>query len=214
MLNRVKAVIFDLDGTIVDSMWIWEQIDIDFLAKRGIKLPNDLQKAIEGMSFTETAIYFKNRFNLKESIEEIKEEWNAMAYDFYKNRVPLKKGVNEFIKYLKQKNIKLGIGTSNSRELAIEVLKTHNILHYFDTIRTSCEVEKGKPYPDVFLKVAEDLKVSPENCLVFEDTYAGVLAAKRAGMKVFAVADEFSFPYKDEICSLADKYIENFREIA
>ncbi|KGG81324.1 HAD family hydrolase [Caloranaerobacter azorensis H53214] len=214
MLNRVKAVIFDLDGTIVDSMWIWEQIDIDFLAKRGIRLPNDLQKAIEGMSFTETAIYFKNRFNLKESIEEIKEEWNAMAYDFYKNRVPLKKGVNEFIKYLKQKNIKLGIGTSNSRELAIEVLKTHNILHYFDTIRTSCEVEKGKPYPDVFLKVAEDLKVSPEDCLVFEDTYAGVLAAKRAGMKVFAVADEFSFPYKDEICSLADKYIENFREIA
>ncbi len=144
MLNRVKAVIFDLDGTIVDSMWIWEQIDIDFLAKRGIRLPNDLQKAIEGMSFTETAIYFKNRFNLKESIEEIKEEWNAMAYDFYKNRVPLKKGVNEFIKYLKQKNIKLGIGTSNSRELAIEVLKTHNILHYFDTIRTSCEVEKGE----------------------------------------------------------------------
>ncbi|WP_427339484.1 HAD family hydrolase [Caloranaerobacter sp. DY30410] len=214
MLNRVKAVIFDLDGTIVDSMWIWEQIDIDFLAKRGIKLPNDLQKAIEGMSFTETAIYFKNRFNLKESIEEIKEEWNAMAYDFYKNRVPLKKGVKEFIEYLKQKGIKLGIGTSNSRELAIEVLKTHNILHYFDTIRTSCEVEKGKPHPDVFLKVAEDLKVDPKDCLVFEDTYAGVLAAKRAGMKVFAVADEFSFPYKNEICSLADKYIEDFKEIA
>ncbi|KPU27894.1 HAD family hydrolase [Caloranaerobacter sp. TR13] len=214
MFSKVKAVIFDLDGTIVDSMWIWEQIDIDFLGKRGIKLPEDLQKAIEGMSFTETAIYFKKRFNLKESIEEIKEEWNAMAYDFYKNRVPLKKGVKEFIEYLKQKGTKLGVGTSNSRELAIEVLKTHNILHYFDTIRTSCEVEKGKPHPDVFLKVAEDLKVNPEDCLVFEDTYAGVLAAKRAGMKVFAVADEFSFPYKDEICSLADKYIENFKEIA
>ncbi|WP_069649270.1 HAD family hydrolase [Caloranaerobacter ferrireducens] len=214
MFSKVEAVIFDLDGTIVDSMWIWEQIDIDFLAKRGIKLPEDLQKAIEGMSFTETAIYFKNRFNLKESIEEIKEEWNAMAYDFYKNRVPLKKGVKEFIEYLKQKGTKLGIGTSNSRELATEVLKTHNILHYFDTIRTSCEVEKGKPHPDVFLKVAEDLKVNPRDCLVFEDTYAGVLAAKRAGMKVFAVADEFSFPYKDEICSLADKYIKDFKEIA
>lgn len=214
MFSKVEAVIFDLDGTIVDSMWIWEQIDIEFLGKRGIELPEDLQKAIEGMSFTETAIYFKNRFNLKESIEEIKEEWNAMAYDFYKNRVPLKKGVKEFIKYLKQKGTKLGIGTSNSRELATEVLKTHNILHYFDTIRTSCEVEKGKPHPDVFLKVAEDLKVNPMDCLVFEDTYAGVLAAKRAGMKVFAVADEFSFPYKDEICSLADKYIKDFKEIA
>ncbi|RKD32492.1 HAD family hydrolase [Thermohalobacter berrensis] len=195
-------------------MWIWEQIDIEFLEKRGIELPDDLQKAVEGMSFTETAIYFKNRFKLKETVEEIKEEWHKMAYDFYKNRVPLKDGAKEFIQYLKSQNIRLGIGTSNSKELATEVLRSHNILHYFNTIRTSCEVKKGKPHPDVFLKVADDLKVVPKNCLVFEDTYAGVLAAKRAGMKVFAVADKLSFPYKDEICSLADKYIKTFKDIA
>ncbi|WP_120168505.1 HAD family hydrolase [Thermohalobacter berrensis] len=214
MFNKLEAVIFDLDGTIVDSMWIWEQIDIEFLEKRGIELPDDLQKAVEGMSFTETAIYFKNRFKLKETVEEIKEEWHKMAYDFYKNRVPLKDGAKEFIQYLKSQNIRLGIGTSNSKELATEVLRSHNILHYFNTIRTSCEVKKGKPHPDVFLKVADDLKVVPKNCLVFEDTYAGVLAAKRAGMKVFAVADKLSFPYKDEICSLADKYIKTFKDIA
>ncbi|EOD00449.1 HAD family hydrolase [Caldisalinibacter kiritimatiensis] len=214
MFNKLKAVIFDLDGTIVDSMWIWKQIDIDFLAKRNIDLPDDLQKAIEGMSFTETAIYFKNRFNLEETVDEIKEEWNDMAYDFYTNKVTLKKGVREFIINLKEKDIKLGIGTSNSRELATQVLKKHDILKYFDTLRTSCEVDKGKPHPDVFLKVAEDLNVEPEDCLVFEDTYAGVLAAKRAGMNVFAVADELSFPYKDEICKLADKYIEDFKDIA
>jgi HAD superfamily hydrolase (TIGR01509 family) len=214
MLNRIKGVIFDLDGTLIDSMWIWKEIDIQFLSKRGIELPDDLQKAIEGMSFTETAIYFKERFSLKESIEAIKAEWNAMAYEFYTNKVPLKDGVMEFIKDLKDRGLKLGIGTSNSRELAIEVLKRHNILPYFDTLRTSCEVKKGKPYPDVFLKVAEDLNITPEKCLVFEDTYAGVLAAKRAGMKVIAVKDELSFPYKSEICSLADKYIESFKEIA
>lgn len=214
MFYNVQGVIFDLDGTLVDSMWIWKQIDIEYLEKRGIELPDDLQKEVEGMSFTETAQYFKERFSLSDTIEEIKGEWTAMAKDFYANKISLKRGVISFLEYLRGNNIKMGIGTSNDRNLAEAVLKRHNILHYFDTIRTSCEVEKGKPHPDVFLKVAEDLRVKPERCLVFEDTYAGVLAAKRAGMQVFAIADEYSFPYKRDICLLADRYIEHYEEIA
>lgn len=214
MLDGIKAVIFDLDGTIVDSMWIWKEIDIQYLCKRGIELPDGLQKEIEGMSFTETAIYFKETFNLTETIDEIKDEWNAMACDFYRNRIELKDGVKKFIEILKSKNIKIGIGTSNSRELASEVLKKHDIYNCFDTIRTSCEVDKGKPYPDVFLKVAEDLGVKPEECIVFEDTYAGALAAKRAGMRIVAISDELSLPYKEDICDLAEDYIDNFTGIA
>ncbi|WP_432665793.1 HAD family phosphatase [Wukongibacter baidiensis] len=214
MLKDIKAVIFDLDGTLVDSMWIWKAIDIEYLAKRGHELPEDLQKAIEGKSFTETAIYFKETFNLTDTIEEIKEEWNEMASDFYRNRIDLKGGVREFIEMIKSREIKLGLGTSNSRELAIEVLKKHDIYKHFDTIRTSCEVEKGKPHPDVFLKAAEDLNVKPDECIVFEDTYAGVLAAKRAGMRVVAISDELSIPYKEEICELAENYIDNYINIA
>lgn len=214
MLKNIEAVIFDLDGTLVDSMWIWEQIDIDYLGKRGISLPYDLQKKIEGMSFTETAYYFKERFHITDTIEEIKLEWTKMAQDYYQNKIPLKKGALPLLKLLKNRGIKMGIGTSNSRELAEHVIKKHNIIGFFDAIRTSCEVDKGKPYPDIFLKVAEDLGIAPPSCLVFEDTYAGVLAAKRAGMKVIAVADENSIPYKREIYSLADQYIEGFEEIA
>ncbi len=214
MLENIKAVIFDLDGTLVDSMWIWKDIDIQYLEKRGVHLPDELQKEIEGMSFTETAIYFKERFDLEESLEEIKEEWTFMASNFYKNKILLKTGVKEFIEHLKEQGIKIGIGTSNSRELAMEVLKKHDILKYFDTIRTSCEVERGKPYPDVFLKVADDLGVDPKSCMVFEDTYAGVLAAKRAGMKVFAIHDELSLPYKNDILKLADRYIDDYLGIA
>ncbi|MCT4563590.1 MAG: HAD family phosphatase [Maledivibacter sp.] len=214
MLKNIKAVIFDLDGTIVDSMWIWREIDIKYLAKRGIELPQGLQKDIEGMSFTETAMYFKRTFNISDPIEEIKEEWNTMAFDFYRNKIQLKNGVLDFIELVKSMDIKLGLGTSNSRELASAVLKKHDIYKYFDTIRTSCEVEKGKPHPDVFLKVAEDLNVRPDDCLVFEDTYAGVLAAKRAGMNVIAISDELSLPYKKEICDLAEDYIENYINIA
>ncbi len=214
MLNNIKAVIFDLDGTIIDSMWIWKDIDVKYLERKGIDLPKDLQRAIEGMSYTETAHYFKERFNLSDSIETIKREWHEMAEDYYKNKILLKEGVKEFINQLKLKNMKLGIGTSNSRELAEAVLRRHEIIHYFDTIRTSCEVGRGKPYPDIFLKVAEDLKVDPRECIVFEDTYAGVLAATRAGMKVVGVKDPVSIESKDEICQLAIDYIENYYKFA
>jgi len=214
MLNDIKAVIFDLDGTLVDSMWIWKDIDIKYLAKKGFELPEDLQKEIEGMSFTETANYFKNRFNIEDDVEEIKKEWNEMSYDYYKTKIELKDGVVEFLNFLKSRNIKMGIGTSNSRQLATVVLESRNILHYFDTVRTSCEVKSGKPSPDIFLKVAEDLKVKPEECLVFEDTYAGVLAGKRAGMKVIAIKDDLSFQYKKEITELADSYIDDYNNIA
>lgn len=214
MIKDIKAVIFDLDGTLVDSMWIWKQIDVDYLEKRGIPLPEDLQKTIEGMSFTETAQYFKDRFQLSEDLEDIKKEWLEMAEDFYANQIPLKDGVWAFLSALQEKNIKMGIGTSNAKDLAQKVIGKHNLLPFFHSIRTSCEVEKGKPHPDIFLKVAEDLKVNPEACLVFEDTYAGVLAAKRAGMKVIAVADATSLAYAEEIRSLADQYIESFEEIA
>ncbi|MCT4620111.1 MAG: HAD family phosphatase [Marinisporobacter sp.] len=214
MMHNIEAVIFDLDGTLVDSMWIWKQIDIDYLGKRGIELPQDLQKIIEGMSFTETAHYFKERFKLEDSIDEIKDEWMEMTRDYYENKIPLKEGVYPFLMMLKNKGIKIGVGTSNAKELAEAVLRKNNIIDFFDTIRTSCEVEKGKPHPDIFLKVAEDLAVEPDKCLVFEDTYAGVLAGKRAGMKVFAVADETSYLYKEDISSLADQYLEGFEEIA
>ncbi|WP_129600862.1 HAD family hydrolase [Anaerophilus nitritogenes] len=213
MIKDIEAVIFDLDGTLVDSMWIWKQIDIEYLGKRGLTLPDGLQKEVEGMSFTETANYFKERFHLQESIEEIKAEWMDMTKDYYANQIPTKNGVYTFLMKLKNKGIKMGIGTSNDKELVNLVLQKNNIMDFFETIRTSCEVQRGKPHPDVFLKVAYDLGVEPKNCLVFEDTYAGVLAAKRAGMKVYAIADESSFAYKQDISNLADYYIEGFEAI-
>lgn len=213
ILNNIKAIIFDLDGTLVDSMWIWKQIDIDFLGKRGIAFPEDLQKEIEGMSFTETARYFIERFELDEPLEVIQREWNDMAKVFYGNHIKLKDQVMPLIEYANKMDIKLGIGTSNSRELLQEVIAANAIEHFFDAMRTSCEVEKGKPSPDIFLKVAEDLNVHPEHCLVFEDTHAGVLAGKRAGMKVVAVYDELSEPYLDAIKNDADLFIYSFKEL-
>lgn len=212
-MNDYKAVIFDLDGTLVDSMWIWEQIDIDFLKDRGHELPKDLQKDIEGMSFSETAQYFKTRFNLEEDLETIKSIWIDMATHLYANKIKLKKGIQELLDLLKEKNIKMGIGTSNSRELAEEVLKQNGVRDYFEVLITSCDVKKGKPEPDVFLRAAKEMNMPPDLCLVFEDTHAGVLAGKAAGMDVIAIYDALSEEYMEEIKAAADHYLMCFSDL-
>lgn len=213
MLNNIDAVIFDLDGTLVDSMWMWKEIDVEYLSKFGIEVPSDLQQAVEGMSFSETAQYFKDRFNLSDPVDVIKAEWNKMAWNKYGNEVPLKKGVIEFLEELRSRGIKTGIATSNSRELVNHVLKSLNITEYFDSVRTSCEAKKGKPAPDIYLLVADDLQVDPKNCLVFEDLALGVMAGKSAGMSVCAVFDPYSEDDKDRKRELADYYIDTYFDI-
>ena len=213
MLKDIKAVIFDLDGSLVDSMWMWKQIDIEYLGKYNIALPSDLQRQIEGMSFSETAVYFKERFQIPESVDEMKQTWNEMAWDKYTQHVPLKKGVREFLDYCKQNGILLGIATSNSKELVFATVRALEVESYFSCIMTACEVAKGKPAPDIYLAVAEKLQVKPQHCLVFEDVVMGIKAGKSAGMKVCAVEDASSMPQREEKKRLADYYIEDFTQI-
>ncbi len=209
----IEAVIFDLDGSLVDSMWVWESIDIEYLGKFDIMPPKNLQASIGGRSFTETAIYFKERFQIPDTLEMIKADWNRMAWDKYTHKVPLKKGVRELLQYCSAQGIKMGIATSNSRELVENVVAVHHLEHYFSCIITGCDVEKGKPAPDVYLAAAQVLKVNPENCLVFEDIVQGIQAGKAAGMKVCAVYDRHSEYQDAEKGRLADYYTREFTEL-
>ena len=128
MIENYEAVLFDLDGTLVDSMWLWHAIDVEYLAGFGLEVPDDLGSAIDGMGFSETAAYFKERFNIPDSNEKIKETWNNMAYEFYCTRVPLKSGARDFLKYLKSRGIKTAIGTSNLRKMFLRLWKYRIIL--------------------------------------------------------------------------------------
>lgn len=213
MLTNKKAVIFDLDGTLVDSMWIWKEIDIRFLGTYGLTVPEGLNDLLEGFSFHETAKYFKEHFPLPLSIEEIMNTWNHMAAEMYENEIPLKDGAREFIELLKEKDMPLGIATSNSRELAKVCLRANGILDAFDYICTSNEVPKGKPEPDVYLHAARKLGVDPEQILVFEDIPYGLMAGKRANMKTCAVRDPYSERAMEEKLQLADYYIESYYDI-
>lgn len=212
-LNGKKAVLFDLDGTLVDSMWMWKDIDIEFLGRFGYGLPEDLQREIEGMSFSETASYFKERFSLPMTVEEIKDCWIAMSIEKYRTEVGLKPGALEFLKYCRERGIRTGVATSNGRDMVDAVIESLKIGDYLGEVATACEVAAGKPEPDIYLEVARRLSVEPEECLVFEDIPAGIVAGKRAGMTVLAVQDEFSKDLEKEKRELADGFIRDYFEL-
>ncbi len=213
MLKNIGAVIFDMDGSLVDSMWMWRAIDIEYLGRYGISLPENLQSEIEGMSFGETALYFKEHFPIPDSLEEIKQTWNRMAWDKYIYEVPLKKGIPEFLNGCRTHGIRLGIATSNSRELVENVAATHQLREYFTSIVTGSDVERGKPAPDIYLEAAGQLGILPSECLVFEDIVAGIQAGKNAGMRVCAVEDAYSAHDRERKKELADYYIEDYMDL-
>jgi 16S rRNA pseudouridine516 synthase len=213
MWKQKKAIIFDMDGTLIDSMWLWKTLDVAYLSRFGLTLPEGLQHDIEGMSFSETAHYFKERFQIPDSIEQMKQDWNEMAWDLYLHKVPLKDGVYEFLCSCRKRGIKLGIATSNSPELAQSIVNVHELNPYFSCIMTSCQVSRGKPAPDIYLAVAEALNVDPKDCLVFEDIIPGILAGLNAGMEVCGVEDAYSITTREEKMALAQYYIDSFREL-
>ena len=213
MWRDKKGAIFDMDGTLMDSMWIWRDIDIEYLGRFGIALPEDLQAKIEGLSFAETAVYFQEHFRITDSIEKIQSDWNDMAIDFYRHRIGMKRGARELLTQMKERGMKIGIATSNSVELTEECLAANGVADLFDTVRTSRDTPRGKPFPDIYLSVADEWGIAPEDLIVFEDIPNGAIAGKRAGMEVIAVADDYALPRREKLIRIADHFIADFTQI-
>lgn len=211
MLNNIKAAIFDLDGTLVNSMWVWDKINDDMFKELNMEKPKNFRQEINHLSFKETAIYFKNKYSPNSTVEGLMKSWNDNSYNYYANEVLLKDGAKEFLEKLKENNIKIGLATSNSTTLLEATLKNNDIYNLFDAITTTGEVSRGKNFPDVYLLAAEKLSVNPCECIVFEDILAAAQGAKAAGMKVIAVHDNNED--EEELRKFADKYINDFNEL-
>lgn len=209
----MKAAIFDLDGTLIDSLGVWDQVDRTFLADRGFKGPDNLTAIIKNMSFSQAAEYFIERFALSETVEQLIKVWTDMAYEEYAHNIQLKPGVREYLFTLKQREIKLGIATASERNLTEAVLSRYGLLELFQTVVTVSEMGKGKEEPEIFLAVASKLGIAPQNCRVFEDSIHGARSAKKAGMQVYAVYDAYSAHETAELKLLSDRYILDFWEL-
>jgi HAD superfamily hydrolase (TIGR01509 family) len=194
-------------------MRVWAQVDIEFITRRGLTVPDDYAEAISSMNFTRVAEYTIERFGLTDSPEDLLREWTELAAYAYANTVSLKPGAREYLASLREKGAKLAIATSTLPRLCRLALEKHNITDWFDVICNSEEVGVGKSRPDVFLLAAERLGVSPEDCVVFEDILPAVKAAKSVSMTVCGVYDETSREDWGEITKISDYFIHDFVDI-
>lgn len=190
----INTVIFDLDGLLIDSEIISYQIDCDLAGKYGCKFEKETYVCnYSGKTGIENMKNLIKTYNLPISIEEGLEFVAAREKEYFNKGVALKDGALELLKFLKENNFKIVLASSSKRKRAESVLAQNNILDYFDEMVFGVEVEKGKPFPDIFLKACEKADQSPENCLVLEDSEAGIKAAYSAGIKVICIPD-MKFP--------------------
>lgn len=210
---KFQGAIFDLDGTLLDSMYVWRQIDIDFLGKRGFDVPEDYLDNILALGSLDAANYTIRRFNLDERPEAIIKEWMSMAADEYGRRVTLKQGAKQYLSYLEYKEIPVAIATSAEEELFYPAFEHLGLTQRFQAIVTTKEVKAGKEKPDVYLSAAKKLGLSCHECVVFEDIYIGLHTAKEAGFFTVAIEDESSLKDRDALMREADYYVKDFQQL-
>ena len=208
----IKAVIFDLDGTLLDSTSVWRHIDESFLGKRGYAVPDDYFPAVATMNLLQAAEYTVRRFALPESTGAVIAEWHEMAHHAYAETIPLKPGASAFLRDMSENGFKIALATASDPDYYIPALRRCGVYDFFDLfVHSRPGLYKGSAA--VYLYCAEKLGVRPEECVVFEDIYDGILAAKQAGMTAVAIADPQSIARRNELASMADIYIASFEEL-
>lgn len=208
-----KGAIFDLDGTLLDSMWVWNRVDETFLGKRGFDVPPDYLEHIAAAGFRKAAEYTKERFGLKEDIEEIMAEWNMLAHEAYATKVGLTKGVVPYLTMLKEKGVRMVVATANHESLFMPALKNNRLDGFFESYCTVLDVGVDKTSPAIYLEAAGRLGIPKDEIVVFEDNNIAVRTSVNAGFFTVAVEDESNRDSFDEIRETADLFYKGFEEI-
>ena len=209
----MKGAIFDVDGTLLDSMGIWEDVGVRYLNSIDVKAEPDLGEVLFTMSIQEGAAYVKEHYHLFQKPEEIVQGVLDIISNYYKETAPLKNGTVELLENLHRHNIPMTVATSNNKEEIEMAFERLGIAKYFDRIFTCEEVGAGKTKPDIYLRAAEYLGTCPEETVVFEDVIHAIRTAKQAGFKVAGIYDEASKDDQEEIQKAADWYCREWPEL-
>lgn len=211
-IENIKLFLFDLDGTILDSLKIWNDIDLLFFKNHNLIMGEDYHIAIAPLTLEETATYTKNTYKLDIDEEQIMKEWSDLAIKEYAENVNLKKGVKKFLDYLKNKNVHLAIATSCNEEMFKPCLERYGIVSYFEHFYTSQNLKINKSNTNFFKEILNEYKIEPDQILFFEDSLASMKCAKSLGFNVVAVMDKKWEKQKEEIIASSDDQIEDFSQ--
>ena len=211
--RRFDAVIFDMDGTLIDSTGLWHEIDVKFFAKRGMELPNDYAQNIVHLGLKEAAKFTKATYGIKESEQEIMDEWHQMSIDMYANDVKLKDYSLAILDFFKSKKIPMAIATANDDTLYTPCINRLGLSKYFDYIADVNNVKEGKHSAKIYEYLAEQMHVDKERVLVLEDMPTCIKTAYKAGFLTVAVYDKASEQYDKEKRRNSHLYINNFGEL-
>ena len=202
-------LIFDLDGTLIDSNGVWVEVDKIFLARRNAPYTKEYYDGVAHTILTNCAIFTKEYLNLSESCEEIIAEWMDLARGQY-NDVPLKTGVRAYLDRCREAGHRMVIFTACVPEHCKAAIEHHGLAPYFEKVIYAQEMGVDKKSPAIFRKVAEMLQVSPKDCVLFDDSLSACKAAKAAGMTVVGVHDPFFKDSEPDMRELCDQYIMGF----
>ena len=211
---KIKAAIFDADGTLLDSMGQWNLVPYKYVKSLGVAADENIAEKLFTMTISEAAEFIIDEYKLSVTVEEAVEGMDAIIREFYKNDVKLKDGAGELLEFFKSRGIPMVIGTSTDRDCIEVGLERTGISAYFDRIYTSTEVGKSKEKPDLFIQAMEFMESSPDETIVFEDGLYSLKTAAALGMKTVGIFDEVSLSNQKELKELADLYVDEGESLA
>lgn len=212
-IKNIQGAIFDLDGTILDSMHIWSEIGLLFLKNKGIEPEPGVEDVFVKMSMVQAAEYYIKNIDPTATVMDIVNEVNSLVQGFYFNEVIKKEGSKEFLEFLKNRNVKMCIATATDKHLVEKALERNGIREYFSEIFTCSSVGAGKDTPVIYDVALEFLGTPKENTYIFEDALYAIETANKAGYNILGIKDVSEKADPEDVKKLCNYYISDYSEI-
>ena len=209
---RLLGAIFDMDGVLLDSNYIWRDLGSRYLRNYGKEPEENLRSLLQPMTMEDTAIYFREHYRIPRTAKEIAQEMTDMIRAEYTQHVPAKEGVDKLLSLLKMSGVTMYVATATDRPLAEAALKRTGLMRYFKGMMTCAEAGASKTQPLIYEKCLTRLRCDKQHCMVFEDSLRAIRTASAAGFRVTAVYDEDSAGAQEEIRAIAEYYIRSYAD--